>query len=49
MAITDWPIEQRPRERLLKNGCGGLTDAELLALVLRVGTAGKKCSNISAR
>jgi len=46
MAITDWPIEQRPRERLLKNGCGGLTDAELLALVLRVGTAGKSAVDL---
>ena len=41
MAITDWPLEQRPRERLLSNGCQSLTNAELLALVLRVGVAGK--------
>jgi DNA repair protein RadC len=41
MAITDWPVEQRPRERLLSHGCSTLTDAELLALVLRVGAAGK--------
>ncbi|HKQ28595.1 MAG TPA: UPF0758 domain-containing protein, partial [Burkholderiales bacterium] len=34
MAISDWPVEQRPRERLLANGAGALSDAELLAVVL---------------
>ena len=33
--ITDWPAAERPRERLLDLGCGALSDAELLALVLR--------------
>jgi DNA repair protein RadC len=41
MAITDWPAEQRPRERLIKNGPQALSDAELLAVFLRVGVAGK--------
>src|SRR5699024_2655586 len=40
MAITDWPAEDRPREKLLAYGAGALTDAELLAIFLRVGVAG---------
>jgi DNA repair protein RadC len=35
--ITDWPAEERPRERLVMNGVESLSDAELLALVLRAG------------
>jgi DNA repair protein RadC len=35
MRITEWPPSERPRERLLDEGCGALSDAELLALVLR--------------
>ncbi|MCO5107539.1 MAG: DNA repair protein RadC [Burkholderiaceae bacterium] len=41
MGIRDWPIEQRPRERLLAGGAAALSDAELLAVLLRTGTAGK--------
>ncbi len=41
MAISDWPAQQRPRERLIEHGAASLTDAELLALILRVGVAGK--------
>ena len=41
MAITDWPSEQRPRERLLARGPAPLSDAELVALFLRTGVAGK--------
>jgi DNA repair protein RadC len=35
LRITEWPLNERPRERLLEDGCGALSDAELLALVLR--------------
>ncbi len=38
--ITDWPEEERPRERLLRQGPDALSEAELLAIILRVG-AGK--------
>ena len=37
MAITDWPEDERPRERLLAQGAAALSEAELLALFLRVG------------
>ena len=36
-AILHWPKGERPRERLLEEGPGSLTDAQLLAIVLRVG------------
>src|SRR3970040_1419278 len=36
--IKDWPANERPREKLLKQGPGALTDAELLALLIRTGT-----------
>lgn len=38
-AIKDWPEDERPREKLLKRGAAALSDAELLALVLRTGDA----------
>ncbi|MES2077076.1 RadC family protein [Rugamonas rubra] len=41
MAIRDWPEQQRPRERLIRHGAAALSDAELLAVFLRVGVRGK--------
>lgn len=41
MAISDWPAAERPRERLLALGPGALSDAELLAILLRTGMRGK--------
>jgi DNA repair protein RadC len=41
MAISDWPLAERPRERLLAKGAQTLSDAELLAVVLRTGVRGK--------
>jgi DNA repair protein RadC len=35
--INSWPTKERPRERLLTEGPARLTDAELLAIILRVG------------
>ncbi|MBW0147713.1 RadC family protein [Marinobacter arenosus] len=35
-----WPTDERPRERLLSHGAPSLSDAELLAIFLRTGTAG---------
>lgn len=39
MSIKDWPLDERPREKLLARGASALTDAELLAVLLRFGTA----------
>ena len=38
MAISDWPAQERPREKLLLKGSEVLSDAELLAIFLRTGT-----------
>ncbi len=38
--ISDWPAEERPREKLLDRGADALSDAELLAIFLRTGTRG---------
>ncbi len=38
--IKEWPEEDRPREKLLDRGAAALTDAELLAILLRTGNAG---------
>lgn len=46
MAITDWPIELRPRERLIRLGPQALSDAELLAVFLRVGVSGKSAVDL---
>lgn len=37
LGITQWPETERPRERLLALGADALTDAQLLAILLRVG------------
>ena len=41
MTITDWPLTEQPREKLLQNGPTTLSDAEILAIFLRTGTPGK--------
>lgn len=41
MTISQWPVDQRPRERLLADGAARLSDAELLAVVLRTGLPGR--------
>ncbi|MEH3087086.1 MAG: DNA repair protein RadC [Xylophilus ampelinus] len=41
MPLKDLPPDARPREKLLARGAGALGDAELLALLLRTGLAGK--------
>ena len=41
MPLKDLPPDARPREKLLARGPGALSDAELLALLLRTGMAGK--------
>ena len=40
MSISQWPMDDRPREKLLSKGPKALTDAELLAIFLRVGRKG---------
>jgi len=47
MAITDWPADERPREKLLARGAQALADAELLAIFLRVGTKGQSAVDLA--
>ena len=46
MAIRDWPIDTRPREKLLRQGATALTDAELVAVFLRTGMVGKSAVDL---
>ena len=47
MAISDWPVAERPRERLLAHGAAVLSDAELLAVFLRSGIRGKSAVELA--
>jgi DNA repair protein RadC len=40
LKINEWPAEERPRERLIQHGAEGLSDAEILAVLLGQGLAG---------
>ncbi|HKL23928.1 MAG TPA: UPF0758 domain-containing protein, partial [Candidatus Nanoarchaeia archaeon] len=42
MKIKDLPDSSRPRERFIEKGKEALSDAELMAIILRIGTKGKK-------
>ena len=45
--ITHWPVPERPREKLIEKGAHSLSDAELLAIFLRTGTAGKNAVTLA--
>jgi len=47
MAITSWKLSERPREKLLLKGSASLSDAELLAIFLRTGVAGKTAVDLA--
>ncbi len=47
MAITHWPLAERPREKLLAKGPQCLSDAELLAIFLRTGIKGKTAVDLA--
>lgn len=47
MSIADWPEAERPREKLLTLGSAALSDAELLAIFLRIGCAGKSAVDLA--
>lgn len=47
MSIQDWPVAERPREKLLNNGPLALSDAELLAVFLRTGTRGRTAVDLA--
>lgn len=47
MNIREWPAEERPREKLLQRGAGILSDAELLAVLLGSGVAGRNVLDLA--
>jgi len=47
MAISDLRPEERPRERLLARGARALSDAELVAILLRTGVRGKSAVDLA--
>jgi DNA repair protein RadC len=47
LSIRDWPEGERPREKLLQRGPQALSDAELLAIFLRTGVAGKSAVDLA--
>ncbi|TXI20673.1 MAG: JAB domain-containing protein [Nitrosomonas sp.] len=47
MAIPDWPLSDRPREKLLMKGAAALSDTELLAIFLRTGITGKSAVDLA--
>jgi DNA repair protein RadC len=47
MPITDWPLKERPREKLLSLGAQALSEAELLAIFLRTGRRGKTAVDLA--
>jgi DNA repair protein RadC len=49
MSIRDWPEGERPREKLLEMGPNALTEAELLAILLRSGVKGQSALDVARR
>jgi DNA repair protein RadC len=47
MPITDWPVHERPREKLMERGAMALSDAELVAIILRTGMHGKTALDLA--
>ena len=46
LKITDWAVEDRPREKLIQKGTANLTDAELLAILISSGTKDKSAVDL---
>lgn len=45
--IRNWPLAERPREKLVQKGAAALSDAELLAIFLRTGTRGRSALDLA--
>ena len=48
-AIRHWPKDDRPREKLFKNGERSLSNSELLAILLRTGTNGTTAIDLARK
>jgi len=49
VSIKEWPSDDRPREKLLKNGEHTLSNSELLAILLRTGTKGHSAIDLARK
>jgi len=49
MKIKEMPLQNRPRERLIRKGPEALSDAEILAIILRTGIVGENAIDMSNR
>jgi len=49
LTIKDWALEDRPREKMVKKGVGSLSDAELLAILIKSGTKNENAVAIAQR
>jgi DNA repair protein RadC len=47
MSLSRWPPQERPREKLLSRGAAALSEAELLAILLQTGTAGRSALDVA--
>ena len=47
MAITDWPLDDRPREKLIAKGAEALSDAELVSIFFRTGVKGRSAVDLA--
>src|SRR5882672_2396285 len=47
MRISEWPLDERPREKLLAKGAAALSDGELVAVLLRSGVRGKSAVDLA--
>lgn len=49
MKMMEWPVADRPREKLLQHGAGHLSNSELLAILLRTGTRDENALSLAMR
>jgi len=49
LTIKDWALEDRPREKMIKRGINSLSDAELLAILIKSGTKNENAVAIAQR
>ena len=49
LTMKELPVTERPYEKCEKNGAGTLSDAELLAIILKTGTRGDKVMDLAVQ
>ncbi|MFP3480501.1 UPF0758 domain-containing protein, partial [Burkholderia sp. SIMBA_057] len=49
MSVKEWPVSERPREKLQTQGAEYLSDAELLAILLGSGSGGQDVVSFARR